>query len=160
MWICWYLLVKKFVKSHQVNLFLAVFSSLEPLCIAAWEKIYPCCSPNIISRTLAAISRFFWLILHFWYGTFRHTRTLTTIAVFRKGWVATVYCVARTHFARSDLKFNGPYLRPSESSHDLVVEMKFEFCAHSARLLRKHYYFLLWILSTNTGLWQCSIFGE
>ena len=55
------------------------------------------------------------------------------------------------------LKSNGPYLRPSKSSQDPVVVMKFEFCAHSARLLRKLDHVLFWILSTNTGLWQCSI---
>ena len=46
---------------------------------------------------------------------------------------------------------------PSKSSQDLVVVMKFEFCAHSARLLRKLDHVFLWILSNNTGLWQCSI---
>ena len=35
------------------------------------------------------------------------------------------------------LKSNGLYLQPSKSSQDPVVVMKFEFCAHSARLLRK-----------------------
>ena len=35
--------------------------------------------------------------------------------------------------------------------------MKFEFCAHSARLLRKLDHVFLWILSNNTGLQQCSI---
>ena len=50
------------------------------------------------------------------------------------------------------LKSNGLYLQPSKSSHDLVLVMKFEFCAHSARLLRKLDHVLLWILSTNTGL--------
>ena len=35
------------------------------------------------------------------------------------------------------LKSNGSYLQPSKSSHNLVVVMKFEFLAHSARLLRK-----------------------
>ena len=39
-----------------------------------------------------------------------------------------------------------------KSNHDPVVVMKFEFCAHSARLLRKLDHVLLWILSTNTGL--------
>ena len=58
------------------------------------------------------------------------------------------------------IKSNGPYLQPSKSSHDPVVVMKFEFCAHSARLLRKLDHVLLWILSTNTGLWQCSICAE
>ena len=52
---------------------------------------------------------------------------------------------------------NGPYLQPSKSSHDPVVLMKFEFCTHSARLLRKLDHVLLWILRNNTGLWQCSI---
>ena len=46
------------------------------------------------------------------------------------------------------------------SSHDAVVVMEFEFCTHSARLLRKLNHVLLWILSTNTGLWQCSICAE
>ena len=55
------------------------------------------------------------------------------------------------------LKSNGPYLRPSKSSHNPVVVMKFEFCAHSARLLRKLDHVLLWMLSTNTGLWQCRV---
>ena len=35
------------------------------------------------------------------------------------------------------VKSKGLYLRPSKSSQDPVVVMKFEFCAHSARLLRK-----------------------
>ena len=55
------------------------------------------------------------------------------------------------------LKSNGPYLRPSKSSQNPVVVMKFEFCAHSAKLLRKLDHVFLWILSNNTGLWQCSI---
>ena len=38
------------------------------------------------------------------------------------------------------------------ASHNPVVVMKFEFCAQSARLLRKLDHVLLWILSTNTGL--------
>ena len=46
---------------------------------------------------------------------------------------------------------------PSKSSQDLVVVMKFEFCAHSARLLRKLDHVFLWILSNDTGLWQCSV---
>ena len=50
------------------------------------------------------------------------------------------------------VKSNGPYLRPSKSSKDPVVVMKFEFSAHSARLLRKLDDVLLWILSTDTGL--------
>ena len=33
--------------------------------------------------------------------------------------------------------FNGPNLRHSKSSKDPIVVMKFEFYAHSARLLRK-----------------------
>ena len=37
-------------------------------------------------------------------------------------------------------------------SHDPVVVIKFEFCAQSARLLRKLDHVLLCILSTNTGL--------
>ena len=48
------------------------------------------------------------------------------------------------------IKSNGPYLRPSKSSHDPVVIMKFEFCTHLARLLRKLVHVLLLILSTNT----------
>ena len=47
-----------------------------------------------------------------------------------------------------------------KSSHDPVVVMKFEFCAHSARLLRKPDHVLLWILSTDTGFCQCSICAE
>ena len=35
------------------------------------------------------------------------------------------------------------------SSQDPVVVMKFEFCAHSARLLRKLNHVLLWILLNN-----------
>ena len=50
------------------------------------------------------------------------------------------------------VKSNGPYLWPSKLSQDPVVVMKFEFCAYSARL--DHVF--LWILSNNTGLWQCS----
>ena len=57
------------------------------------------------------------------------------------------------------VKSNGPYLRLSKSSHNLVAVMKFEFCAHSARLLRKLDHVLLWILSTNTRLRQCSIYA-
>ena len=48
----------------------------------------------------------------------------------------------------------------TKSSYDPVVVMKFEFCTHSARLRRKLYHVLLWILSTNTGLWQCSLCAE
>ena len=55
------------------------------------------------------------------------------------------------------VKSNGLYLRPSKSSQDPVVVIKFEFCAHSARLMRKLDHAFLWILSSNTGLWQCSI---
>ena len=40
----------------------------------------------------------------------------------------------------------------TKSSHDPVVVMKFEFCSHSARLLRKLDHVLIWILSTNTGM--------
>ena len=58
------------------------------------------------------------------------------------------------------VKSNGPYLRPSKSSHDPVVVMKFEFCTHSTRLLRKLDHVLLCILSTNTWLWQCSVYAE
>ena len=39
-----------------------------------------------------------------------------------------------------------------KSSQDPVVVIKFEFCAHSARLLRKLDHVFLWILSNNTGL--------
>ena len=51
-----------------------------------------------------------------------------------------------------NIKSNGPYLRPSKSSQDPVDGMKFEFCAHSARLLRKLDHVLLWTLRTNTEL--------
>ena len=50
------------------------------------------------------------------------------------------------------VKSIGSYLQPSKSSQHPVVVMKFEFCAHSARLLRKLDHVLLWILRTNTGL--------
>ena len=46
------------------------------------------------------------------------------------------------------------------SSQDPVVVIKFEFYAHSARLLRKLDHVLLWMLSTNTGLCQCSISAQ
>ena len=39
-------------------------------------------------------------------------------------------------------------------SHDPVVEMKFEFCAHSARLLRKFDHVLLWILSNRVTTYE------
>ena len=54
------------------------------------------------------------------------------------------------------LKSNRPFLRPSKSNSDLIVVMKFEFCAHSTRLMTKLDH-VLWILSKNTGLWQCGI---
>ena len=57
-------------------------------------------------------------------------------------------CMVRSNLVISIV----PYLQPSKSSHDPVVVMKFEFCAHSSRLLRKLGHVLLWILSTNTGL--------
>ena len=40
-------------------------------------------------------------------------------------------------FSTQVLKSNGLYLRPSKSRYDPVDVMKFEFCSHSARLLRK-----------------------
>ena len=43
-------------------------------------------------------------------------------------------------------------VKKTKSRHDPVVVMKFEFCAHSAKLLRKHGHVLLWILSHDTGL--------
>ena len=49
------------------------------------------------------------------------------------------------------VKSNGSYLQPSKSSYDPVVLKQFEYCAHSARLLRKLDHVLLWILSTDTG---------
>ena len=55
------------------------------------------------------------------------------------------------------LKSNEHYLQPSKSIHDWVVVMIFEFCPHSARLLRKLDHVFLRILSNITGLWQCSI---
>ena len=45
------------------------------------------------------------------------------------------------------VKSKGLYLQPSKSSQDQVVVMKFEFWAHSARLLRKLDRVFLWILS-------------
>ena len=68
--------------------------------------------------------------------------------------------VWKSGWAISNTKSNWPYFWLSKSIHDHVVLMKFEFCAHLARLLRKLDHVLLWILSTKTGLWQCSIFAE
>ena len=56
------------------------------------------------------------------------------------------------NFEYRSFKSNRSYLRPSKSSFDPVVVMKFEFCAHSARLLRKLDHVFLWILNNNTGL--------
>ena len=50
------------------------------------------------------------------------------------------------------VKSNGLYLQPYNSSQDPVVVRKFEFCAHSARMLRKLDHIFLWILSNNTEL--------
>ena len=50
------------------------------------------------------------------------------------------------------VKSNGLYLWPSKSNQDPIVVMKFEFCAHSAKMLRKLGHIFLWILSNSTGL--------
>ena len=64
------------------------------------------------------------------------------------------------HDISNSEKSNWLYLRPSKSSQDPAVVIKFEFCAHSARLLRKLDHAFLWILINNTGLWQYSICVE
>ena len=62
--------------------------------------------------------------------------------------VASPKLVIIIYFSGSFIKSDGLCLRPSKSSHDPVVVMKFEFCVHSARLLRKLDHVLLWILTT------------
>ena len=61
------------------------------------------------------------------------------------------------HDISNSEKSNWLYLRPSKSSQDPAVVIKFEFCAHSARLLRKLDPVFLWILSNKTGRWQHSV---
>ena len=44
--------------------------------------------------------------------------------------------------------------------HNTASLRNLNFCTHSARLLRKLNHVLLWILSNDTGLWQCSLCAE
>ena len=60
------------------------------------------------------------------------------------------------HDISNSEKSNGLYLRPSKSSQDPAVVIKFEFCAHFARLLRKLDHVLLWTLSMIIGCYTYS----
>ena len=65
------------------------------------------------------------------------------------------YTLDGIHTELNRIEKNAPVSKvqwAGRTSQDPVVVMKFEFCAHLARLLRKLDHVLLWILSTNTGL--------
>ena len=47
-----------------------------------------------------------------------------------------------------------------ELLHNTASLRHLNFCNHSARLLRKLNHILLWILSNDTGLWQCNHCAE
>ena len=49
---------------------------------------------------------------------------------------------------------------PGVPFHRVTSQRNFDFCANSARLLRKLDHVLLWILSNYTRLLQCSLFAE
>ena len=55
-----------------------------------------------------------------------------------------------------NVKIRHPYFRFMESLCNSASLKKFEFLRQFSKALRKLDHVLLWILSTNTGLWQCS----
>ena len=58
------------------------------------------------------------------------------------------------------LEVNCLQFRFIESLYNTASLRNLNFCAHSARLLRKLDHVMLWILSTNTGLCQRSICAD